>query len=253
VLLLVAAQEGDWDEIDLAIRGFQQANLALKYAPRPVVVAPHGMALGGGCEIALHGTRVHAAAELYIGLVETGAGLIPAGGGTKEIVLRASDAAGSELERYHRLRHAFETVAMAKTSTSAEEARRLGFLREGDLVTMNLDFLVGDAKETVRALARGYRPGQPRTDLLVGGTELLASFELGIHLMRQADYITDYEVHVARKLAYVMAGGELSPPQPVSEQYLLDLEREAFLSLCGERKTLERIQSILKTGKPLRN
>ncbi|MBI4462778.1 MAG: 3-hydroxyacyl-CoA dehydrogenase, partial [Acidobacteria bacterium] len=157
VLLLVAAQEGEWEEIDLVVRAFQNANMALKYAPRPVVVAPHGMALGGGCEIVLLGTRVQAAAELYIGLVEAGAGLIPAGGGTKEIVLRSVDAAQSELERYHHLRHAFETVAMAKVSTSAEEARQLGFLREGDLVTMNLDRLVADAKETVLALARGYR------------------------------------------------------------------------------------------------
>lgn len=253
VLLLVAAQEGEWDEIDLAVRAFQKATMALKYAPRPVVVAPHAMALGGGCEIALHGTRVHAAAELYIGLVETGAGLIPAGGGTKEVVLRASDAARSDLDRYNNLRHAFETVAMAKVSTSAEEARDLGYLRAGDLVTMNLDRLIADAKQTVKALARGYRPPAPRTDILVGGEEMLATLELGIHLMRRADYITDYEAHIASKLAYVMAGGNLTPPQPVSEPYLLDLEREAFVSLCGEPKTRERIQSILKTGKTVRN
>ncbi|MFQ5818067.1 MAG: 3-hydroxyacyl-CoA dehydrogenase NAD-binding domain-containing protein [Terriglobia bacterium] len=253
VLLLVAAQEGEWDEIDQVVRAFQNANLALKYAPRPVVVAPHGMTLGGGCEIALHAARVHAAAELYIGLVEAGAGLIPAGGGTKEMVLRTLDSAHSELERYHHLRHTFETLARAKVSTSAEEARQLGFLGEGDLVTMNLDRLVADAKESVLALARSYRPAAPRTDIVVGGEEMLATFQLGIHLMRRADYISDYEAHIGSKLATVMAGGDLNPSQPVSEHYLLDLEREAFVSLCGEPKTQERIQSILKTGKPVRN
>ncbi|MFQ5927306.1 MAG: 3-hydroxyacyl-CoA dehydrogenase NAD-binding domain-containing protein [Terriglobia bacterium] len=253
VLLLVAAQEGEWEEIGQVVRAFQSANMALKYASRPVVVAPHGMALGGGCEIALHATRLHAVAELYLGLVETGAGLIPAGGGTKEMVLRTLDSAQSELERYHHLRHTFETLAMAKVSTSAEEARQLGFLSEGDLVTMNLDRLVADAKESVLALARGYRPPQPRSDIVIGGEEMLAAFQLGIHLMRRADYITDYEAHIASKLASVMAGGDLNPSQPVSEQYLLDLEREAFVSLCGEPKTQERIQSILKRGKPVRN
>ncbi len=253
VLLLVAAQEGEWDEIDLTVRAFQNAIMALKYSPRPVVVAPHALTLGGGCEIALHAARVQAAAELYIGLVETGVGIIPAGGGTKEMVIRTVDSSQSDLERYDRLRHTFETIAMAKVSTSAEEARQLGYLREGDLVSMNLDRLIADAKETVLALARGYRPPAPRTDILVDGEAMLASLKLAIHIVHSAGYISDYDAHVASKLAYVMAGGDLNPPQRVSEQYLLDLEREAFLSLCGEPKTLERIQSVLKTGKPVRN
>jgi len=253
VLLLVAAQEGEWGEIDLTVRAFQNAIMALKYSPRPVVVAPHALTLGGGCEIALHAARVQAAAELYIGLVETGVGIIPAGGGTKEMVIRTVDSSQSDLERYDRLRHSFETVAMAKVSTSAAEARQLGYLREGDLVSMNLDRLIADAKETVLALARSYRPPVPRTDILVDGEAMLASLKLAIHIMRSAGYISDYDAHIASKLAYVMAGGDLNPPQRVSEQYLLDLEREAFLSLCGEPKTLERIQSVLKTGKPVRN
>ncbi|MFQ5663481.1 MAG: 3-hydroxyacyl-CoA dehydrogenase NAD-binding domain-containing protein [Terriglobia bacterium] len=254
MLLLVAAQEGEWEEIDLAVRSFQRATMSLKYAPRPVVVAPHGMALGGGCEFVLHAARVQAAAESYIGLVETGAGLIPAGGGTKEMLVRAVDGAENELERLNRIRHAFETIALAQASSSADHARQLGFLRAGDLVSMNRDRLLADAKQTVLALvAQGYRPPTPRSDILVPGETAYAQMKLGIHLMRRAERISDYDAVIASKLAYVLSGGALNPPQPVSEQYLLDLEREAFLSLCGEPKTVERIQYILKTGKPLRN
>src|SRR3989338_7216267 len=254
MFLLVAAQEGEWDEIDLAVRAFQRATMSLKYAPKPVVVAPHGLALGGGCEFTLHGARVQAAAESYIGLVEVGAGIIPAGAGCKEMLLRAMDAGADELDRLIRLRHVFETIALAKVSTSADDARRLGFLREADQVSMNPERLIADAKQAALALVRaGYRAPAPRTDIPVPGETAYAQMKLGIHLMRRAERITDHEVKIAEKLAYVLSGGALNPPQPVSEQYLLDLEREAFLSLCGEQKTLERIQSLLKTGKPLRN
>jgi 3-hydroxyacyl-CoA dehydrogenase len=254
MLLLMAAQEQEWDEIDRMVRAFQRATLSLKYAPKPVVVAPHGMALGGGCEFVLHGVRAHAAAESYIGLVETGAGLIPAAGGTKEMLVRAVDAAEQELERLNRIRHAFETIALATVSTSADHARQLGFLRVDDPVSMNLDRLLADAKQTALTLAaQGYRPSAPRTDIWVPGETAYAQMKLGIHLMQRAGYASEYDGVVASKLAYILSGGALNPPQTVSEQYLLDLEREAFLSLCGEPHTLERIQYILKTGKPLRN
>lgn len=254
MILLVAAQEGEWDEIELAVRSFQRATMSLKYAPKPVVVAPHGLALGGGCEFVLHGARVQAAAESYIGLVETGAGILPAAGGCKEMVVRAVEAGTDELDRLNRLRQVFENIALARVSTSADEARRLGYLRTADLVTMNRDRLLADAKQTALNLVRqGYRPPTPRTDVLVPGETAYAQLKLGVHMMRRADRISDHEVKIATKLAYVLSGGALNPPQPVSEQYLLDLEREAFLSLVGEPKTLERIQHLLKTGKSLRN
>ena len=253
MLLLVTVQEGEWDELDLVIRSFQNATMSLKYAPRPVVVAAHGLALGGGCEFVLHGACVLAAAESYIGLVEAGAGLIPAGAGTKEMLLRALDGAQNELERLSHVRQAFETIALAKASTSADEACRLGYLRPSDRISMNADRLTADAKQTALGLVPGYRPATPRTDIVIPGETAYAQLKLGIHLMQRAGYASDYDAHVASKLAYVITGGALNPPQPVSEQYILDLEREAFLSLCGEPKTQERIQYLLKTGKPLRN
>jgi 3-hydroxyacyl-CoA dehydrogenase len=263
MLLLMTAQEEEWDDIHLAVRQFQNVNLAIKYAPRPVVVAPQGMALGGGCEIILHGARVHAAAEAYIGLVEAGVGLIPAGGGTKEMLIRANEhAAGAEdLDLFHALKPVFETIAMAKVSTSGEEARSLGFLRRGDFVAMNRDRQVADAKETALAMVRAsYRSPAPSaaegaktTQIRVLGEEFNAGAKLAIHMMLRGEYITEYDALVARKLANILAGGSLSAPQLVSEQYILDLEREAFVSLCGERKTQARIAHTLKTGKPLRN
>jgi 3-hydroxyacyl-CoA dehydrogenase len=263
MLILVSAQEEEWDDIAMAVRQFQGVNMAIKYAPRPVVIAPQGMALGGGCEISLHGARIHAAAEAYMGLVEAGVGLIPAGGGTKEMMIRANEhAAGAEdLDLFHALKPVFETIAMAKVGTSAEECRSFGFLRAADLVSMNRDRLVADAKETALALVRaGYHPPAPtpaegaaKTMIRVLGTEFLAAAKLGIHMMLRGEYISEYDALVARKLAYILAGGELSAPQTVSEQYILDLEREAFVSLCGERKTQARISHMLKTGKPLRN
>ncbi len=269
VMLLMAAQDEEWDEIDYAVRQFQGVTLALKYAPKPVVAAPQGMALGGGCEVSLHAARIHAAAEAYIGLVETGVGLIPGGGGTKEMAIRANERAGvtaanasaeNDLDLYHAYKPAFENIAMAKVGTSAEDSRALGYLRKSDLISMNRDRLVADAKQTALALARNYVPlaaspaeGAARTQVRVLGQQLLSAAKLAIHMMLRGAYISEYDAHVARKLAYILAGGNLSSPQFVSEQYLLDLEREAFVSLCGERKTLERIAHTLKTGKPLRN
>jgi 3-hydroxyacyl-CoA dehydrogenase len=255
MLLLISAQEEEWDDIHMAVRQFQNINMALKYAPRPVVAAPQGMALGGGCEISLHASRVHAAAELYIGLVETGVGLIPGGGGVKEMLVRANEkAAGAEdLDLFHALKPVFENIAMAKVSTSAEEARTLGYLRPADLIGMNRDRLVADAKQTALAMARaGYHPPAP-PQIRVLGEEFLAGAKLAIHMLLRGEYITEYDAVVGRKLANVLAGGPLSAPQTVSEQYILDLEREAFVSLSGERKTQERIAHTLKTGKPLRN
>jgi 3-hydroxyacyl-CoA dehydrogenase len=259
MLLLVAAQEQEWDDIHDAVRRFQNTNLALKHATKPVVVAPQGLALGGGCEVCLHGARVHAAAETYMGLVEAGVGLIPAGGGSKEMAIRANEhaAGGESLDLFHAFKPVFEALAMAKVSTSAEDARSLDFLRPSDLISMNGDRLVADAKATALALAReDYRPALPppnEPSIRVLGEELLAGAKLAIHMMLRGEYISEYDAQVARKLAQVLAGGALSDAQLVSEQYMLDLEREAFVSLCGERKTQERIGHTLKTGKPLRN
>lgn len=263
MLMLVASQEQEWDELHMAVKQFQNVNLALKYAPKPVVAAPQGMALGGGCEISLHSSKIQAAAEAYIGLVETGVGLIPGGGGTKEMLIRANEhaAGGEDLDLFHTLKPVFETIAMAKVGTSAEESRDLGFLRREDGVSINRDRLVGDAKEAALALARGgYKPlaaswqeGAQTTQIKVLGEQFLTGAKLVIHMMQRGGYITDYDAHVGRKLGNILAGGPLTSPQLVSEQYVLDLEREAFVSLCGEKKTQERIAHTLKTGKPLRN
>jgi 3-hydroxyacyl-CoA dehydrogenase len=263
MLVLVAAQEQEWDELHMAVKQFQNINLALKYAPKPVVAAPQGMALGGGCEVSLHAARIQAAAEAYIGLVETGVGLIPGGGGTKEMLIRANEhAAGKEdLDLFHALKPVFETIAMAKVGTSAEECRDFGFLRRSDGVSMNRDRLVADAKEAALALSRGgYKPlaanwqeGAQTTHIKVLGEQFLAGAKLAIHMLVRGGYASEYDAHVGRKLANILAGGPLTAPQLVSEQYVLDLEREAFVSLCGEKKTQERIAHTLKTGKPLRN
>jgi len=255
MLLLMTAQEGEWDDLHLAVRQFQRANMAIKYAPRPVVSAPQGLALGGGCEVNLHAARIHAAAEAYIGLVEAGVGLIPAGGGTKEMLIRANEhaAGGDTLDLMHALRPVFENIAMAKVSTSAEEARTLGYLRPSDLIAMNRDRQVADAKETALAMVRaGYHPPAP-AEIRVLGEEFFAAAKLAIHMLVRGEFATEYDGVVARKLAYIMAGGGITAAQSVPEQYVLDLEREAFVSLCGERKTQERIAHTLKTGKPLRN
>jgi 3-hydroxyacyl-CoA dehydrogenase len=257
MLVLTAIQEGDWDEVHLAVRAFQNANMGLKYAPKPVVAAPAGMALGGATEMCLHTARVRAAAETYMGLVEAGVGLIPAAGGSKEMLLRALDRvpADPEADPFTYVKEVFLNIGMAKASTSAEEARRLHYLSPRDSISMNRDRQIADAKQVALDLVRlGYRPGQPRQDIRALGQPAFTKMKLGLHLMRRAEYISDYDVVVATQLAKVLSGGgEFTSPQLVSEQYLLDLEREAFLSLCGQRKTLERIQFTLKKGKPLRN
>jgi 3-hydroxyacyl-CoA dehydrogenase len=253
MLLLLEAQEGNWDEVDLMIRTFQGATMALKHADVPVVVAPAGLALGGACEIALHGARVQAAAETYIGLVEVGVGLIPAGGGTKEMLARAMDALPPGADPLPHVQRVFETIAFAKVSTSGPDARRLGYLRDGDEITMNRDRLLADAKAHARQLASGYTPAQPRSAIRVGGEGLFATLKLGVHLAWRAGRISDHDAVIGRKLAWILAGGNLTHADTLTEQQLLDLEREAFLSLCGERKTLERIAHTLKTGRPLRN
>jgi 3-hydroxyacyl-CoA dehydrogenase len=255
MLLLISAQEGEWDDLHLAVRQFQRINMAIKYAPRPVVSAPQGMALGGGCEINLHAARIHAAGETYMGLVETGVGLIPGGGGTKEMLIRGNEhAAGAEdLDLFHALKPIFENVAMGRVSTSAGGARTLGYLRPADFISMNRERLVADAKQTALALVRaGYHPPAP-AEIRVLGEEFLAAAKLAIHLLVRGEYASEYDAVVGRKLAYILAGGAITAPQTVPEQYILDLEREAFVSLCGERKTQERIAYMLKSGKPLRN
>lgn len=272
MLVLVGAQEQEWDELHMAVKQFQNINLAIKYAPKPVVAAPQGMALGGGCEVSLHAAKIQAAAEAYIGLVEAGVGLIPGGGGTKEMLLRANEHASgtgssqssspeSDLDLFHALKPVFEAIALAKVGTSAEECRDLGYLRRGDGVSMNRDRLVADAKEAALALVRGgYKPlaatwqeGAQTTQIKVLGEQFLTGAKLAIHMMLRGGYASEYDAHVGRKLATILAGGPLTSPQLVSEQYVLDLEREAFVSLCGEKKTQERIAHTLKTGKPLRN
>ena len=263
MLLLMAVQDGEWDEVDIMVRQFQNMTQLIKLSPKPVVAAPFAMTLGGACEVSLHAAARQPHAELYMGLVEAGVGLLPAGGGCKEMTLRAIDAAqsiqpadmkGESVELMDAMKKVFETIAMAKVSTSALEARNLGYLSCADRITMNRDRVLTDAKAHALELARGgYRAPTPRADIPAPGENILATLELAIPLMRQGEYISDHEVKVATKIAEVLCGGALTPGTPVSEQYLLDLEREAFKSLCGERKTQERIQFTLKTGKPLRN
>ncbi len=249
--LLLSMQEGEWEEVDLAVRAFQRMTASIKFCPRPVVVAPFGFCFGGGAEMALHAIRRQVHAELYMGLVETGVGLLPGGGGCKEMTLRAVDSGGLIDTA---LRNNFETIAMAKVSTSAIEARRLGLLSPGDGITMNRERLLADAKERALDIAgSGYAAPLPRTDIPAPGENVLATLKMGVYMMRQGEYISDHDVKVANRVAYVLCGGAITPGAPVSEHYLLDLEREAFLSLCGEKKTQERIAFTLKTGKPLRN
>jgi 3-hydroxyacyl-CoA dehydrogenase len=254
MLVLLEAQEENWDDLDLIVRTFQQATMALRYASVPVVVAPAGLALGGGCEIALHADRIQSAAETYIGLVEAGVGLIPAGGGTKEMTLRAADSTPAGHDLLPAVQRAFESIGFAKVSTSAAHARQLGYIRSVDGVTMNRDRLLADAKaRALQRVADGYQPPVARTAIRVGGDAVLAPLKLGVHLAWRAGRISDHDALIGRKLATIMAGGHLPHPTTVSEAHLLDLEREAFLGLLGEPKTRERIQHTLKTGRPLRN
>jgi 3-hydroxyacyl-CoA dehydrogenase len=255
MLLLLNAQDGNWDEIDAMIRAFQQATTGLRYSEVPVVVAPFGLALGGGCEIVLHADRVQAAAESYIGLVEAGVGLIPAGGGTKEMLLRSVQALpGPHADQLPFIQKAFETIGFGKVSRSAADAVRLGYLRDHDGISMNRDRTIDDAKRlALSRSADGYAPPERPTTIPVGGDRIRAALDLGVHLAWRAGRISDHDALIGRKLAWVFAGGSLPASGTVSEDQLLGLEREAFLSLCGERKTLERIQYTLQTGKTLRN
>ena len=254
-MIFMLAIEQEYDELDMAIRLFQNSMMRVRYSAVPVVTAPHGLTLGGGCEMNLHADKVCAAAETYIGLVELGVGLIPGGGGTKEFALRAADEMHEDEPETITLKNRFFNVATAKVATSAFEAFEMGILRKGhDEVVMNASRRINEAKKSViEAYEQGYITPVQRKDIKVLGRSVLGALYAGINGMWRGNYATDHDVVVAKKLAYVMCGGDLSEQSLVSEQYLLDLEREAFLSLCGEKKTLERIQSVLKTGKPIRN
>jgi 3-hydroxyacyl-CoA dehydrogenase len=262
MLLLMSVQEEEWDDIDMGIRQFQGMTQAIKFSPKPVVSAPFGLTLGGGCEISLHAASRQPHAELYMGLVEVGVGLLPGGGGCKEMLLRAVDSAasirpdgrGESVEVMEAMKKAFETIATGKVGTSAEEARGLGFLSSSDRITMNRERVLSDAKARALELVRaGYEPPVMRTNIPAPGENILAALKMGVYLMRQGEFISDHELKLGTKIAEVLCGGNVTPGTPVNEQYLLDLEREAFKSLCGEKKTQERIQFTLKTGKTLRN
>lgn len=254
-MIFMLAIEQEYDELDLAIRMFQNTMMRIRYSSIPVVIAPHNLTLGGGCEMSLHADSIQAAAETYIGLVELGVGLIPGGGGTKEFTLRAADEIHDGEPETITLKNRFFTIATAKVSTSAQEAYQIGVLRKGiDNISINQHRRIATAKQKVLALFdAGYTMPIQRNDIKVLGQMGLGTLYTGINAMHKGNYATEHDVTIAKKLAYVMCGGDLSAPTLVSEQYLLDLERQAFLSLCGEKKTLERIQSVLKTGKPIRN
>jgi 3-hydroxyacyl-CoA dehydrogenase len=260
--VLLAIQDEEWDEIARYVREFQAMTQSIKFCSRPVVVAPFGLCLGGGTEVALHAAARQPHIELYMGLVETAVGLLPAGGGCKEMTIRAlkvanevrADLRGDSVEVNEALKHLFEAIATAKISSSAVEARKLEFLQDGDGITMNRERVITDAKSTARRLAEaGYTPPAPETNIPAPGEAVLATLKLGVHMMREADYISDHDAKIAGKVASVLCGGAVTAGTRVTEQYLLDLEREEFLSLCGERKTAERIAFMLKSGKPLRN
>lgn len=253
-LVFMYAIEQDYDEIDFMVRAFQNSVMRLRYSSVPVVVCPQGRTLGGGCEMTMHADIAQAAAETYIGLVEVGVGLIPGGGGTKEFAKRVSDNLKEGDVELNALQNAFMTIATAKVATSAEEAREINILRSVDRVSVNRDRQIADAKEAVIELYEaGYSMPQEATNIKVQGRAGLALVMAGVNGMRMGKYISEHDAKIALKIANVMCGGDLTAPQEVSERYLLDLEREAFVSLCGEKKTLERIQSILTGGKPLRN
>jgi 3-hydroxyacyl-CoA dehydrogenase len=256
MMLLLAAQEEEWDDINLMVRSLQNAIMRLRYSAKPVVVAPYGLTLGGGCEMSMHGNKIRAAAETYMGQVEVGIGVIPAGCGTKEMTMRAMDAAKKtpDADPLAFLKKTFELLGMGKVATSAQEAREWGFLRDSDSISMNGDRLIADAKQEVLNMdASGFIPPVKREDVFVLGESAQAAMKLALHMMKRGGYISDHDELIGKKLANVMSGGTMNHPAEVSEQYLLDLEREAFVSLCGERKTRDRIAAMLKTGKPLRN
>jgi 3-hydroxyacyl-CoA dehydrogenase len=254
-MMVVGAQQGMWDLLESAVRKLQDLNMRMRYSPKPIVVAPSGLTLGGGCEITMHGSRVVAAAETYIGLVELGAGVIPAGGGTKEMLRRIVNPVMriENADALAALQRAFLQMGQAKVATSAAEARGMNILTPADRIVMNRDHLLTQAKqEVLHMIASGYTPPAPEP-IYAAGRDALAAIRIGAWMFKEGNYITPYDHHIAGKLAYVMCGGELTRPQWVSEQYILDLEREAILSLFGEERTQARMWSILQTGKPLRN
>ncbi|HXD09632.1 MAG TPA: enoyl-CoA hydratase/isomerase family protein, partial [Anaerolineales bacterium] len=254
-MMVVGAQQGMWDLLDAATRKLQDMNMRMRYSPKPIVVAPAGLTLGGGCEITMHASRVVAAAETYVGLIEMGVGLIPAGGGTKEMLRRIVNPMMriENAEPLTALQKVFLQIGQAKVATSAEEARGMSILNPQDRIVMNRSHLLADAKrEVLHMVASGYKPPAPEP-VYVAGRDALAALRIGAWMFKEGQYITQYDHHVASKLAYVMCGGELTRGQWVSEQYILDLEREAILSLFGEEKTQARMWNILQTGKPLRN
>ncbi|MCK5679827.1 enoyl-CoA hydratase/isomerase family protein, partial [bacterium] len=255
--VFVTIQKGDWDILEMMIKGFQDCNMRLKYLNKPVVTAPAGMALGGGCEISMHGDHCQAAGETYMGLVEVGVGVIPAGGGTKELMIRATEgipdgtiASGLNLQTYYQ--KIFETIGMAKVATSALEAKEHGFIRKSEGISINRDHQINDAKQI--ALGMSYYYKKPLSPMIpVMGDNLKGMIDSVLYNMQAGNFISAYDKYVASKLTDVLAGGDCAEGSYVSEQLLLDLEREAFLSLCGETKTQDRIMFMLKNGKPLRN
>ena len=264
MMVLFAAQEEEWDELEFMVKRLQDGLMRLKYLSKPVVSAPHQMALGGGCEVCLHSDRVVAAAETYMGLVEVGVGVLPAGGGTKEMLIRNTSQRLFKVEKggiYPKqipllpfVARTFETIAMAKVATSAKEAIKMGFMRPTDKVSINADYRIKMAKDNVLAMnLAGYTAPRPLTNIRVMGRDAVATFQYVLYNMHKAGWVTDHDITVATKVAWVLTGGEVLPETEVSEQYLLDLEREAFVSLCGTRQTQDRMSHMLKTGKPLRN
>ncbi len=254
-MVMMAAQSGEWEMLDNSVKQFQDALMAIKYSPFPVVAAPFQQTLGGGMEICLHCDRIHAAAETYMGQVEMGVGLIPGGGGHKELLIRCLEGLpeGANIDTLPLVQIAFQAIAMATVATSAREAQEKGFMRKTDRVTVNQDFLIHDAKQTVLSMIKeGYKPPRPKP-IKVLGEAGLAAFKVGVQHMRWGNYISEHDQKIANAIAYVLCGGNIRPGSEVSEQYLLDIEREAFLKLCGEEKTLERIKALLTTGRPLRN
>jgi 3-hydroxyacyl-CoA dehydrogenase len=254
-MVLMAAKMGQWEMLDAVVKVLQDMNMRIRYFQKPVIVAPAGLCLGGGAEVTMHASRVVAASELYIGQVEIGAGVIPAGGGTKELLRRVVNPSMriKDALPLPPMQVVFELIGQAKVATSAVEARESYFLTAEDRIVMNRDHLIAEAKkEALHMLDTGWHPPAPEK-IYAGGRDLLAALRAGLHMFAQGGYITEYETHIGGKAIYVMAGGELSSPTWVDEQYILDLEREAFLSLCGEEKTRERMFAILDTGRPLRN
>ena len=256
MMVLLASQEEEWDDINMMIAQFQKAVMRIRYSPKPVVTAPYGLALGGGCEVSMHGDKIRAAAETYIGLVEVGVGLLPAGCGTKEMTMRAMDRAKAtpDADPLAFLKSTFEMIGMGKVATSAQEAKDWGIFRDSDAISMNGDRLIADAKQEVLNLAAsGYVQPVERADILALGEQGQSAFKVALHTMLRGGYISEHDQLIGQKIARVMCGGDLNHTSYVSEQHLIDLEREAFLSLCGEPKTQQRIAHMLKTGKPLRN